>query len=260
MITSNQHEARLLLDQADERLWNGDQCVRLTPKAFSMLLYFVQHAGRLITKEEVLEKVWPNTYVSESLVREYVQDLRGALADDPRQPAFIETVRGRGYRFIGDIALTEAAGPEMESTQRPKLAVLSIENIAGEPRWDRFCAGIGDDIAIDLTRCPDLLVMGRHSTSGYGGDTSSVRQASRELGADYLLVGSVVVDGPRIRVAIQLIDAHSGTNAWAERFDGIDEELFSIQDTIVESVVSHVAGFHGEIVRAELAPHRSAAA
>ena len=91
------------LDVSDERLWQGDQPVQISNKAFQLLSLFVRNPNRLLTKDYILEGIWRDLYVSEGLVKEYVHDLRIALGDDPKQPRFIETVRGRGYRFLGGI-------------------------------------------------------------------------------------------------------------------------------------------------------------
>jgi DNA-binding winged helix-turn-helix (wHTH) protein len=95
------------IDLADERLWSGDQSIAIGNKAFRILRLFVENPNRLLTKDEILDAVWGDVYVSEGLVKEYVHDLRTALGDDPRSPVFIETVRGHGYRFLGGIQVAE---------------------------------------------------------------------------------------------------------------------------------------------------------
>ena len=89
------------LDLADERLWLEDQPVTIGNKAFQILRLFVTNPNRLLTKDEILDAIWGDLCVSEGLVKEYVHDLRVALGDDPASPTFIETIRGRGYRFLG---------------------------------------------------------------------------------------------------------------------------------------------------------------
>ena len=88
------------IDLSDERLWRGDQLVRISNKAFQLLRLFVRHPNRLLTKDVIFEEVWPDVYVSEGLIKEYVHDLRLALEDDPKLPRFIETVRGAAIGFL----------------------------------------------------------------------------------------------------------------------------------------------------------------
>jgi predicted ATPase len=109
----------LSLDVDDERLWRNDQAVTLTPKTFALLRYLMERQNRLVTKEALLNGVWPGTYVVESEVKHYVAELRKALGDDANAPRFIETVRGRGYRFIGDIAVADSHSRLHASGQGP---------------------------------------------------------------------------------------------------------------------------------------------
>ena len=96
---------RIELDVPNQRLLWGQRQIALTPKAFALLHHLVERPHQLISKQEVLAAVWPGVLVEEGQVRQFVTELRQLLLDDPAAPRFIETVRGRGYRFIGDIAL-----------------------------------------------------------------------------------------------------------------------------------------------------------
>jgi DNA-binding winged helix-turn-helix (wHTH) protein/predicted ATPase len=94
------------LDPGNARLWRGSQVLKLRPKSFAVLRYLLEHPGQLVTKEELLNAVWPNTYVSDALVKDSILEIRKALGDDPRAPQFVETVHRRGYRFIAPITTT----------------------------------------------------------------------------------------------------------------------------------------------------------
>lgn len=104
-----------VFDLDDERLWRAGTEVPLTPKSYSMLRYFVTHPDRLLTKEVLLRDVWPGIYVSESQVKQVVQNLRKALCDNPSEPCFIQTVHRRGYRYIGSMTVI---GPDGEGERR----------------------------------------------------------------------------------------------------------------------------------------------
>jgi DNA-binding winged helix-turn-helix (wHTH) protein/tetratricopeptide (TPR) repeat protein len=91
------------LDVGDEQLWRGVQAIELRPKTFAVLRYLVEHPGRLVTKEEVLNAVWPQTVVSEWVLKSCIRELREALGDEARTPRYIETVHRRGYRFIAAV-------------------------------------------------------------------------------------------------------------------------------------------------------------
>ncbi len=92
------------LDLANECLWRGSQAIKLRPKAFAVLTYLLGHPGQLVTKEELLTAVWPETFVGDAVLKVTIHQLREALDDDSKSPRFIETAHRRGYRFIGQIA------------------------------------------------------------------------------------------------------------------------------------------------------------
>jgi TolB-like protein/DNA-binding winged helix-turn-helix (wHTH) protein len=109
----------LRLDLGNECLWWGEQQIALTPKAFLVLRYLVEHRGELVTKEALLDAVWPEACVGEGQVRQFVAELRRLLHDDSTTPRFIETVRGRGYRLVGEIGLRGPALNLVARTSRP---------------------------------------------------------------------------------------------------------------------------------------------
>lgn len=91
------------LDRTNECLWRGSQAIKLRPKAFAVLDQLVARPGQLVTKEELLNNVWPQTFVGDAVLKVTIRQLRDALDDDPKSPEFIETAHRRGYRFIGQI-------------------------------------------------------------------------------------------------------------------------------------------------------------
>jgi tetratricopeptide (TPR) repeat protein len=94
------------LDTLDQCLWREDVRIPLTPKVFAVLCHLVDHPGRLVTQDDLLQAIWPETYVQPEILRKYILELRKVLGDDPKSPRFIETLPKRGYRFLA--ALEEA--------------------------------------------------------------------------------------------------------------------------------------------------------
>ena len=117
--TSN-HFHSFRLDTVNECLWSNGTRLPLTRKAFLVLNYLVQRPGRLVTKNELLEAVWPGTYVQEEILKSYIRKLRQMLGDDADKPTFIETQTGRGYRFIAPVTRSPSAGNGRPSTQTPR--------------------------------------------------------------------------------------------------------------------------------------------
>ncbi|MFN8602072.1 MAG: AAA family ATPase [Candidatus Binatia bacterium] len=97
------------IEADDERAWCGDRCLDLPPKTFAVLRHLVAHAGRLVTKSDLLDAVWSDTVVSEASLSSCIRDLRRALDDSSREPRYIETVHRRGFRFIGPVAAAAGA-------------------------------------------------------------------------------------------------------------------------------------------------------
>jgi DNA-binding winged helix-turn-helix (wHTH) protein/tetratricopeptide (TPR) repeat protein len=100
------------LDGITERLERGQEEIELPPRPLALLRYFLERPGRLVLKEELLEALWPGTYVTEGVLKTHVNEVRRALGDDAREPRFLATVHRRGYRFVCDVAVdTEAQRP-----------------------------------------------------------------------------------------------------------------------------------------------------
>lgn len=108
--------AEYLLDRSNESLWCDGQEIMLRPKLYALLDYMIEHPLRLLTLDELLNKVWLDACVSPEIIKTYVHDLRKILHDDPDNPRFIVTERRRGYTFIGRIAIKPAPVEERPQT------------------------------------------------------------------------------------------------------------------------------------------------
>jgi TolB-like protein/DNA-binding winged helix-turn-helix (wHTH) protein/Flp pilus assembly protein TadD len=112
------------LDTVNHLLLRGEERLPLTPKAFDVLRYLVEHAGNLVTQDELLGALWPKTYVNQEVLRKYILEIRKALGDKPDKPEFIETIKKRGYRFVAPVTDDDALAPyipEAQETQRDAL-------------------------------------------------------------------------------------------------------------------------------------------
>ena len=151
----------------------------------------------------------------------------------------------RVWRWTGDPSATVRA-PESESgslllPDRPSIAVLSFDNLSGDPEQEYFSDGICEDVITELSRYPGLFVIARNSSFVYKRQATDVKRIARELGVRYVLEGSVRRGGDRVRVTAQLIDGTAGHHLWAERYDRPFSDIFAVQDEIVRLVVGTVA-------------------
>lgn len=241
---------RWILSEQDCQLVSGDDVARLTPKAAAVLACLVRHRGRIVSREQVLSEVWSGVHVTPDLVREYVFDLRTILNDDPRAPRYIETVRGKGFRLVGDIALASADARSRDGVRRATVAVLRPEVYAEGDQWTLFADALGEDVITDLVRFPDIAVIARHSAFAIDRGTP-VPEAAARLGADYVIESSVAVVADRLRASFQLIDGTTGHHEWAERYDRPVAALPGLGDEIALSVANALGGLAGQIHRIE---------
>jgi DNA-binding winged helix-turn-helix (wHTH) protein len=109
------------LDLANEQLWRAEHLIALRPKTFAIFRYLAEHPGRLVTKGELLRAVWGDTQVSEAGLRDYLREIREALSDDPKAPRFVETVHGRGYRFIAPLSAAQLVRSSESGVRSPNL-------------------------------------------------------------------------------------------------------------------------------------------
>jgi adenylate cyclase len=137
----------------------------------------------------------------------------------------------------------------------PTVAVLPFENLSEDPKQEFFSDGLTDDIITALSRFKDLFVIARNSTFRYKGQAVDVRQLKKELGARYVLEGSVQRAGDALRVRAQLLDAKDGTHLWAETYDRelSASNIFAVQDEITGQAVATIGGLSGVISRARFA-------
>jgi TolB-like protein/DNA-binding winged helix-turn-helix (wHTH) protein len=120
------------LDAANHLLWRNGDRVPITPKAFDVLSYLVEHAGRVVTQDEILEALWSETYVNSEVLRKYILEVRKALGDRPDNPEFIETLPKRGYRFVAPV-MDESTAEPPDVPVPPAIEVPATGENVGSP-------------------------------------------------------------------------------------------------------------------------------
>ncbi len=259
------------MDIARGSLQSADREVELRPKSFEVLAFLVENAHRLVTKEELIQAVWPNVIVTDDVLTHCVSEIRNAICDG--QQSMVKTVPRRGYRFAAPVS--QSAAPRAPSSthslsddpdadrnsglplpDRPSIAVLPFQNMSGDAEQEYFADGVVEEIITALSRFSGLFVIARNSSFTYKGRAVDIKQVGRELGVRYVLEGSVRKAAHRVRITGQLIDAAYGTHLWADRFDGALEDIFDLQDHVTARVVSAIAPKleRAEIERAKRKP------
>lgn len=157
----------------------------------------------------------------------------------------------RLYRLLLGTEKAASSGPDNDTSailERPAVAVLPFSNMSGDEEQEYFTDGLTEDIITALTAWNSFPVIGRNSSFVYKGMAVKLQQVGAELGARYVVEGSVRKIGNRVRVTAQLIDARTGTHVWANRYDRELSDIFEVQDEITYHVV---AALVPEIERAE---------
>ena len=139
------------LDLVEERLWKGDREVRLRPKPFAILRFLAQNPRRLVTQEEIVDAVWGRIAMSESLLRTHMRDLRHALGE-----AVIETVVGRGYRFVAPMGDAGDSGSGLRAA--PTDGVVAIAPVTVRPAHARVAKHLADALAASGSTATVVLI------------------------------------------------------------------------------------------------------
>src|SRR6202030_1254647 len=176
------------------------------------------------------------------VVRDQVRDKLNFAFDDRGEQQVKNIARPAGgfdVKIAGEtMTLTSHSGAaaSLPLPDKPSIAVLPFQNMSGDPEQEYFADGMVEEIITALSRIRWLFVIARSSSFTYKGRTVDIKQVGRELGVRYVLEGSVRKGGNRVRITAQLIDATSGAHLWADRFDGLLEDVFELQDKVAISV------------------------
>src|SRR5688500_13901005 len=255
------------LDADQKVLLRQGKPLLLAPKVLETLLILVQNSGRIIEKQDLMTRLWPDTFVEESNLTYTIVQLRKMLGDDARQPRYIETISKRGYRFIVDVeevlsdlgmvsnavienkpATAEAIYAEQHDREkRPgaitetrvaSIAVLPLLDISPERDQDYFCEGLADELINSLASLPNLHVVSRTSSFRFKSTTLDIREVGKRLNVDTVLEGSVRKAGSSFRITAQLISVIDGYQLWSGKYDRRLEDIFVVQEEIAQSTVT----------------------
>jgi TolB-like protein/Flp pilus assembly protein TadD len=220
------------LATARRELSLGSAPVTLGSRAFDLLVSLVKRQGRLATKDELMAEVWPGTIVDENNLPAQMVALRKVLAADPDLARCLQTVPGRGYRFVASVEIGTDASFESTAAETLSIVVLPFANLSTDAEQAYFTQGMTETVTTDLSRISGLLVISATTAATFDGKAIDVRQVSCELGVRFVLKGSVQRNDRAVRINAQLIDGRSGVQIWSEIFDGDIADPFALQDRI----------------------------
>lgn len=214
--------------------------ISLTPKVFDTLLHLVQRKGEVLEKEELMRAVWPNTAVEENNLNQNISTLRRALEERRGENRYILTVPGRGYRFIASVVVVKAE-PE-ENSKPATIAVLPFENLSADPNREYLADGLTEEMIAALGQIDpgNLNVIGRTSVMAYKRTTKTAAEIGRELGATYLIEGSLRAEGEKLRILSRLIRVRDQVQAWAAAYDSEPGSMLLFQRELSSAIAQQV--------------------
>ena len=238
------------LDVAAYALRRQGQPIRLERRPMDLLILLVERRPELVSRQDIIERLWsPDVVVEvETGINTAMRKVRQVLGDNPDQPKFIETVPGRGYRFIADVEISRTQSASESSAVT--LAVLPFENIGGQPEQEYLADGFTEEATTALGQIdPERLsVIGRTSVLSYKRTTRSLAEIGRELGATYLVEGSIRAENRQWRVTARLIRAADQVQVWSASFDSEPSSILEFQRQLSTAIA--------EQIRVRLSPGR----
>ena len=229
-----------VVDRAAYRVLHDGRPLNLTPKLLDLLIHLIEHAGTLVTKEALLEALWPDANVTDNALAQAVSELRQALGDDAGDPRYIKTVARRGYRFVA--AVEPVAPPEEPSIAEPagapaddlrSIAVLDFTNVTGDPESAWLSAGIAETVSGDLRTLGQFKVVDRWRVTEAARRTGgSLHDVAAALRVRLVVVGSFQRNGERVRITARVVDVGRGEAVADAKVDGRLDEIFDLQDQV----------------------------
>ncbi len=242
------------LDFAERLLLRDGKVVPLAPKVLETLMILVENSGRIVEKDDLMKKLWPDSFVEESSLAQNIFQLRKALEGGMSGRQYIETIPKRGYRFAANFREVREASAETSplymTGERPlagevesglavkSLAVLPFKLLGEEKTDDCLGLGMADATIIKLSGLRKLVVVPTSAVFKYTSRHNDLLAVGRKLGVDAILEGTVQRLSERVRVTVQLIALEDGKTLWSGKFDERFTDIFALQDSISEQVAS----------------------
>jgi TolB-like protein len=236
------------LDTAKVELRSDGEVRAIEPQVFALLVLLADNRERLVSKDEIIEKIWDGRVVSEAAVASRIKSARMVLGDDGKTQRFIKTIHGQGFRFVADakVARAEVAGqgcgkPATESVEeasRPSIAVLPFRSIGAAGSIAAIADALPHELITELSRLRWLFVTARGSSFRLRGLDADTGEVGRLLDVRYCLSGTVEVAGASLAVTVQLIDTRDGGVVWAEHFGGSIDDVHQIREDIRSRILA----------------------
>lgn len=269
--------AEFEIDLEQHELRRRGSSIHAEPQVFDLIVHLVRNHDRVVSKDELIDTIWHGRAISEAAFSSRINGARRALGDNGTNQTFIKTLHRRGFRFVApveELPISDAAVVRLAPTAgnvpedggtlayaeseiarlddvvseavkavavtRPSIAVLPFENISGDPENEYFSYGLTEDIIRLLARNRWLSVISRHSTIGFQGRAVDPREVGAQLGATYVMSGSVRKTDGSVRIAAELARAADGQQLWSEKYEFELLNVFDIQEEMARQIAATI--------------------
>ena len=236
---------RFELDTAKAELRSAGDVLPIEPQVFALLAVLVEHRERLVSKDEIIEKVWDGRIVSESAVSSRIKSARQALGDDGRAQRFIRTLHRQGFRFVAETTVVRPSLPERTPAEapiitsaRPSIAITSFRLVGDAGPLAPIAEALPHELITELARLRWLFVTARGSSFRVSTADTDVREIGRLLGVTYCLSGTVDVAGTRLTVTVELHDTRNGGVVWADSYSTSIDDVHAVRAEIRAGVLA----------------------
>jgi TolB-like protein/Tfp pilus assembly protein PilF len=217
--------------------------LHLEPQVFELLRVLLDSDGALVTREDLIERVWGGLNISDATISVRIGAARRAVGDSGKSQGIIQTVSRRGFRLAASVERETGPARAGASSMRqartePMLAVLPFEYRPSDAN-DVLAEGIVEEVTAALSRVGGFRVIARQSAFAFREDRPEIPVVAERLGADYLLEGSVRRSGDRVRITADLV-SERGVSLWSARFDDRLDDLFDLQERIAVQVAGQL--------------------
>lgn len=230
----------IVIDSTAFELRRGGEIVAIEPLMFNLLLHFVQHPERVLSRDELIDAVWSGRIVSDATVSGAIKSLRRALGDSGEAQKYLKTLHGRGYRFSAELLVGDTGGDSAASIVRePVLAIIPIrvgDELAGQRQ---LALDLVEELERILIRIPLLRISSQSARYTGIGLRLTTCQIHDEIGCHFVLEFSLRQRGDELSINAQLSDARAGFHLWSELIS-LPAAQQDLLDGLVRKIIARI--------------------
>ena len=238
--------------------------VEVQPQILKLLVYLIENRDRVVSRSELLDKVFGRSIVTDNALTVRISGVRTAIGDSASAQTMIETVQGRGYRFVARVEASTSVPPQFSdpaehseslaflqelAAKRPSIAVMAFEDIGANGRDTIIARGLAHDVTTGLARTRTALVVARNSAFQFDCGEYDVRDIGAKLGVRYLVSGAVQTSGGSVRVSVALAATNTGQELNSWQYNRKLGDILSLQEEIATEIVG---ALESEVLRQEM--------